>query len=124
MANKYGILLLMIVALFAIMYFLIGPLEPIMLLLYSAMLVYALGEKCGHLDLLSNSLVTLLSRVSMEIYLSHMFIFRVVEKCVGGLLTGLPGVAAFLITALITISGTVAFSVMMRKTKKWMDRRC
>ena len=54
------------------------------------------------------------SDISMEIYLSHMVMFRVVEK------TGLNqmfgnGVLQYIVTVMLVLAATIVFSVVMKK---------
>lgn len=55
-----------------------------------------------------------ISGISMEIYLSHMVMFRVVEK------TGLNqmfgnGVLQYIVTVILVLAATIVFSVVMKK---------
>ncbi len=55
-----------------------------------------------------------ISGISMEIYLSHMVMFRVVEK------TGLNqmfgnGVLQYIVTVMLVLAATIVFSVVMKK---------
>ena len=54
------------------------------------------------------------SDISMEIYLSHMVVFRVIEK------TGLNqmfgnGVLQYIVTVMLVLAATIVFSVVMKK---------
>lgn len=53
------------------------------IVLYSLWLSYAIGEVTTNRKwtILNNRIVVFISEISMEIYLSHMFVFRAVEKC-------------------------------------------
>lgn len=64
--------------------------------------------------ILENKITNFISSISMEIYLSYMVIFRVVEK------TGLNqtignGWMQYIITVLIVLSGVILFSAVMQK---------
>jgi len=59
-------------------------------------------------------LTKFISGISMEIYLSHMVMFRVVEK------TGLNqmfgnGVLQYIVTVMLVLAATIVFSVVMKK---------
>ena len=56
-----------------------------------------------------NKIVSLISKISMEIYLSHMVIFRVIEKLSLNSIIG-NGMKQYLCTAIITIMGTICFA--------------
>lgn len=76
------------------------------LALFSAWLIYAIGSK----DIvLNNRVAKYLSSISMEIYLSHMLIYRVVEKihletyiCQNDTL--------YIVTSLLTLVGVICFA--------------
>lgn len=81
------------------------------------LLVYAIilrgGTAAGH-PLLENRVTKFVSDISMEIYLSHMVVFRVIEK------TGLNqmfgnGVLQYIVAVLLVLAVTMVFSVVMKK---------
>lgn len=114
-ANKFSALLIAIVAILLYFYFAFGPKELIMLLLYTAVLIYALGKERRGFDMLANHVTRFLSRISMEVYLSHMFIFRVIEMCSGDVLARLPDTVEYVILAVGTMGSTIVFSIIMQK---------
>ena len=62
---------------------------------------------------LQNKVTRFLSGISMEIYLSHMLMFRVVEKT--GLHTVLgDGWIQYIVTVVLVFVGTVIFSFVMK----------
>ena len=74
---------------------------------------FAGGTAAGH-PLLENRVTKFVSDISMEIYLSHMVMFRVVEK------TGLNqmfgnGVLQYIVTVMLVLAATIVFSVVMKK---------
>lgn len=74
---------------------------------------FAGGTAAGH-PLLENRVTKFVSGISMEIYLSHMVVFRVIEK------TGLNqmfgnGWIQYCITVCSVLIGTVLFAVVMRR---------
>ncbi len=82
---------------------------------YSLMVAGCLGPDNR---LLSNPVTDLLSRVSLEVYLSHMMIFRVFEKL--GLLAPLgQNRASWVLVSLMTLVCTVLFALGYQ----WVERR-
>lgn len=80
------------------------------LLLFTLWLLYAIGSK----DMvLNNKVVKYLSGISMEIYLSHMVIYRVVEKVHLENFISQHDVL-YIVTALLTIFGVVCFAHVMK----------
>lgn len=76
------------------------------LILYSAWLCYALGSSQW---LLNNRITAYLSSISMEIYLCHMVLFRVVEKMhVETFVTDCN--LNYIITSFMTLVGAIMFS--------------
>ena len=63
---------------------------------------------------LENRITRFFSNVSMEIYLSHMVLFRVIERL--GLNTRFGnGWLQYLITVVLVLTATVIFSVVMKR---------
>lgn len=76
------------------------------LLLFTVWLVYAIGSKD---KVLNNRVARYLSAISMEIYLSHMLVFRVVEKAhLENHIT--HNNLLYIFTSLLTIFGVVCFA--------------
>ena len=55
-----------------------------------------------------------ISGISMEIYLSHMVMFRVVEKTRLNQMFG-NGVLQYIVTVMLVLAATIVFSVVMKK---------
>ena len=68
----------------------------------------------GGYSLLQNPVTHFISGISMEIYLSHMVMFRVIEKLHLTHFLG-DGLLSYIITAAGTIMAAVMFSVVCRK---------
>lgn len=63
---------------------------------------------------LENRITRFFSNISMEIYLSHMVLFRVIEQL--GLNTQFGnGWLQYLITVVLVLTATVIFSVVMKR---------
>lgn len=74
-----------------------------LLLLFALWMIYAI---CGEWNWLSNKVTKYLSGISMEIYLSHMVLFRLTEKLGLDHITGnsdLNYVVATVVTLVLTI---------------------
>ena len=65
-------------------------------------------------SVLQNRFTSFISSVSMEIYLSHMFIFRIVEKLKLNTIIG-NGWLQYLFTVVSVLIGSIVFSLVMQK---------
>lgn len=77
--------------------------------------------------LLENKITMFISSISMEIYLSHMVIFRVVEKLNLNVIIG-NGWIQYIVTDAIVLLGTILFAAVMQKLiglaeKKFVEMR-
>lgn len=97
------------------------------LLVSSTMLVYALavskgaGGPGGH-SLLDNRFTSFFSGISMEVYLSHMAVFRAVEKI--GLNTRFGrGWVQYGITVVVTVAGAMLFSAAAKHMLAGIGKR-
>ena len=95
-----------------VLYFLIGGNTITMLLVSASMLIYPLGRKRA--GVLSNPFTKFISSISMEIYLSHMVIFRVIERLGINTMIG-NGWVQYAVTVVIVLFGTIVFSAIMKK---------
>lgn len=80
------------------------------LILFSLWLVYAIGS---HTKFLSNKILKYLSNISMEIYLAHMVIFRVVEKFHLENYIHQNDIL-YVLTALLTLCGVICFAHIVK----------
>ncbi len=99
-------------------YFLVGSHTLVLLITFTAMIVYAIGcaDRRG---VLNNPVTHFISGISMEIYLSHMVIFRVLEKLN---LIHRFGAASFPVTVVLTAVGTVIFSASAKWCLAWIAK--
>ncbi|MBM6677770.1 acyltransferase family protein [Faecalicoccus pleomorphus] len=103
---------LLVAVLFSVvLYYLIGANTLTCLLVSSSLLIYAIFNRGG---VLQNKFTAFISTISMEMYLSHMVIFRIVEKL------GLHQVIGndwlqYCLTLIIVLFGTVIFSIVAQK---------
>lgn len=94
-----------------VLYYLIGGNAMMCLMVSCTLLIYAIIKRGGVLE---NRVTKFFSGISMEIYLSHMVIFRVVEKL--GLNRAIGnGWLQYIFTVIIVIVGTTTFAVAMQK---------
>ena len=99
--------------LFGASYFAFGPRTIIMLPLYALILIFAISEKNG-VTFLNNKFTRYIGGISMELYLCHMVVYRVVEK-LGLLRIGHSELISYLVTVFLTVLGSVAFTMCVRK---------
>lgn len=111
-SSKYQWMCLGIIIGTVVLYFLIGGNTITMMLVSAAMLVYALGR--NRRGVLPNPFTKFISSISMEIYLSHMVIFRVIERQGINTMIG-NGWVQYAVTVVIVLVGTIIFSVVMKK---------
>lgn len=110
LASSYRWIVLILCVCMAIVYFCVNG-TAVTLVLCSLFLIYSLGAK--NVGILSNSITKFLSGISMEIFLCHMIIYRVLEKLS---LTHLfkSNVISYIITAMATVIGAIAFAQITR----------
>ena len=72
--------------------------------------------------LLENSFTNFISGISMEIYLSHMVIFRVVEKLSLNRMIG-NGWIQYIFTVVIVLLGTIVFATVMKKLIRLAEKK-
>ena len=101
----------------AVLYYLIGGNTLACLLVSVSWIAYAIactGQGIQKYSLLSNKATKFVSGISMEIYISHMVIYRVVERL--GINTAIgSGIVQYIVTVMIVLCGTVLFAVTMQK---------
>ena len=111
-SSKYLWISLGTIIVTVVLYFLIGGNTITMLLVSASMLIYALGRTRGRG--LSNPFTKFISSISMEIYLSHMVSFRVIERLGINTMIG-NGWVQYAVTVAIVLVGTIIFSAVMKK---------
>lgn len=93
-----------------VMYYMIGMNTLTMLLVSGSLLIFALGRDVG---LLQNRVTHYFSTVSMEVYLSHMVIFRIIEKLKLNRMLG-NGIVQYCFTVIIVLTGALVFSAVVK----------
>ena len=121
-ACKYRWLVLILCVLAAIGYYTIGGKVLSILMLFSMMLIYTLHSIGGTEQrfgkgILENCITKFISGISMEIYLCHMVVFRVIEK-VGIMHMFLQDILNYVVVSCGVITGAVIFSVSVKKVLK------
>lgn len=104
-------IMLAVVCFTVVIYYLVGGNTGTWLLVSIVFLVYALLVRGG---ILENQITKFLGNISMEIYLSHMAIFRVIEKLRINRLVG-DGIIQYTITVIIVFALTIMFSIVVKK---------
>lgn len=94
-----------------VLYYLIGANTLTCLLVSSSLLIYAISNREG---VLQNKFTAFISTISMEMYLSHMVIFRIVEKLGLHQVIG-NGWLQYCLTLMIVLCGTVMCSIVAQK---------
>lgn len=113
--NRFRWVVLLLIAVFAFLYFNFSSSTIVMLPLYSFMLIYAVvcGYNCRRY-ILDNPVTKFLSGISMEIYLSHMVIYRLLEKMNIIHLLG-KGIIGYIFAFIVVTVGAVVFSFVAQK---------
>ena len=84
------------------------------------MLLFA-GGKTGSHRILDNKAARFFSGISMEIYLSHMVMFRLIEKLGLHQMFG-NGWIQYCITVCSVLVGTILFAVVVRKDYQYFRK--
>lgn len=117
-SEKYGWAVLTILAVCIGGYFLIGARTVILLAICASMLILAMG----HRAVLDNRFTHFISSVSMEIYLSHMVVFRILEKLKLNRIMG-NGWGQYLLTVVLTVAGSAVGAVVFQKLWSALHKR-
>lgn len=110
--NREGVLFSVVAV--VILYYVIGGNTATWLLVSMASLIYAIICAGGDNSLLQNKVTKFLSGISMEIYLSHMAIYRVIERLGLNQIAG-NGWMQYIITVVLVLCGTILFSFVIQK---------
>lgn len=102
-----------------VLYYIIGGNSYMCLLVSCSLLAYAIITNKGVLE---NRVTKFFGGISMEIYLSHMIIFRLVEKIGINRWFG-NGWMQYSITVVIVLCGTTVFAVIMQKIIKTVMKK-
>lgn len=114
--EKYHRLFLLAILALTVVYYMVSSSGYVMLVLFSAMLIYALRDS-EKTYILSNPFTKFFSGISLEIYLSHMVVFRIAEK-LGMTKLFVSDLLSYIVTAIGTIAGTIVFALVAKKFLK------
>ena len=103
LANSFGITI--------VVYYLLNGNVFMCLLVSVVMLLYAITSNVKVLD---NKIAKFLSGISMEIYLCHMMVFRILQKMKITNIFG-NGWIQYFITVILTLIGAIIFAIIVRK---------
>lgn len=93
-------------------YYFLALHELFVLVPYALLVIYAVGNDQS--KVLNNPVTRFLSGISMEIYLSHMVIYRVVEK-MGIVHLFASELLSYIAMMVVVVTGTTVFSVTAKK---------
>ncbi len=108
-ADKYRFALFFMCIVLAVLYFVVGASIVTILPLSAALLIYAIGRS-DQRGILCNPVTKFISGISFEVYLCHMAVYRVLEKCGFIHLFGNEFIS-YCLTAMGTIGGSILFSL-------------
>lgn len=100
-------------------YYLLNQCIFMCLLVPSVLLMYAI---ISDTKFLNNKITKFISGISMEIYLCHMMIFRVLEKLKITNIFG-NGWTQYFVTVILTLIGAIVFAIVVKKVFEEIDRR-
>lgn len=104
------------ISLAAYLYIAFVGVNTICLLLFCCSLLCAAVSWRGNGGVLGNRIVGVISKISLEIYLSHMAVFRFLEKIMGPL-NGGASVFRYALTLLTVLVGSVLISIGFQKAR-------
>ena len=107
--NKKALIFTILIS--VIIYYSVGGDTITCLLVSSSLLIYAIASNGG---ILENSITNFFSNISLEIYLSHMAVFRVLEKLKINTIIG-NGWIQYIITVFLTLLGSSTLAVIVKK---------
>lgn len=123
-----GLLLgLGVVVVTVVLYYVVGSNTFTILLVSITLLSYAVicagGNTAQKSYILENKVTKFISGISMEIYLSHMVIFRIVERMgLNGMIGN--GWMQYAATVVMVVVGAIVFAVVMQKVIRFVEDRC
>ena len=113
----YRLLILALACSVYAVYLLVYSKAIVVLVLSILLMMYAISGKSAVID---NPITRFIADISMEIYLSHMLIFRLIEKT--GITKFLENeLLSYVVVAVFTVLGAIAFSVVTKKLFKIIE---
>ncbi len=110
--NRWIMLGLVIIS--TVAYYMVGKNMWESLVLFGIILMYAVSVKNSKFTILDNRVFKFISSISMEMYLSHMIIYRVVEKLKLNSRFG-NGAIQYAITVVLVLAGSIVFAFVLKK---------
>ena len=109
LVNRYGLYVGLLTLVAVVLYYLIGSHMPLQLLVAVFLTLLAIGRKNV---VLHNVVTKRISAISLEIYLCHMMVFRVLEKIK---LTHLfqSALLSYMVTAVATLAGSIMVALVV-----------
>ena len=122
--KKWIKIIFLVICMTATILYFLTPLDDFIktyknMILFSLWVIYAIS--CKH-AFFNNKIVMYLSSISFEIYLSHMFIYRVIEKTLGLRFLG-NGWASYIAVYILDILGCVIFVGIWSRVYTWIRQR-
>ena len=90
------------------------------LVIYTSLLVFSIS--IGKNKVFSNQVTVFLSSISMEIYLSHMVIYRLLEKLHMTKLIGV-WITSYFLTVVLVVIGAIIFSLVVKKILSVIEQK-
>lgn len=122
-AFKYRWCLYIFIAVITVCYFICEKNTALnnlwMLIMFSGILIAAIGSDSRFLN---NRITRFVSSISMEIYLCHMVVFRVVEKLHLNYLFG-TGWVSYFVTVVIVVTGAIIFSLCIKTFIEFVGKK-
>lgn len=109
LSHKYWWAVLGGIALSVVLYFVWSANTLTMLLVSVTMLIFALGYQGGY----GSRFMQFFGSISMEVYLAHMMIFRIIERLKLNTIWG-NNWWQYIFTVVLVLCGTVVFSLIMK----------
>lgn len=105
-------IMLAVTAVSIVLYYILNGNVAGCLIVSATLVMYAMLSNGGLLD---NKVAAFFSGISMEIYLSHMFIFRIIEKI------KLNYIFGYISTVVLVLIGTTAFAVVVKYILRYLN---
>lgn len=112
-------IMLAVTAVSIVLYYILNGNVAGCLIVSVALVMYAVLSNGGLLD---NKVAAFFSGISMEIYLSHMFIFRMIEKIKLNYIFGYSW-GGYISTVVLVLFGTTAFAVVVKYILKYINNK-
>lgn len=116
-ANLNRVVMLVVVLISIVLYYVLAGDVAGCLIVSVSLVMYAMISNGGLLD---NKVDAFFSGISMEIYLSHMFIFRIIEKMKLNYVFGY-GWVGYIVMVVLVLIGTTLFAVVLKRILEMIE---